>query len=167
MQLFLIRLCAVLMLLSLAIGTLAQSQARSSQEQTSTTPPPQRILSPDDDLLGLASKQGNYAHYYLLPSMSYGKDNLAITNTFSGSNLVRKGGEYPLLYQWKLGFSESMPLLRGKSSASYTFQLSNQIYRSDTLLLSIFGTYVRGLVSPSSGTPFKLESSAPSGTPSP
>jgi hypothetical protein len=83
-----------------------------------------------------------------LPSFNYFKDTLSIGTLFSGSDIAR-GGENPLFYQWKAGFSESVPLLRGKSGSSFTLQLSVQVYRRDSVLITVFGTYVRGLVSPS------------------
>ncbi len=132
---------------ALALGGTAQAQE--------ATPPQRPTLSAEDDLLGLATENGNYAHYYFLPSANYFKDTLSVSTLFSGSNLTRRG-EFPLLYQWKAGLSDSTPLLRGKSSSSFIFQLSEQVYRRSSLLITVYGTYVRVLVTPADRYVFGL-----------
>ncbi|MCX6379804.1 MAG: hypothetical protein NT023_10070 [Armatimonadetes bacterium] len=150
-----IRLITVGVVVTFSGVAQAQTGADSKPMQKEASPPLKPLLSEEDDMLGLATQNGNYAHYYFLPSAHYFKDTLSVSTVFSGSNLTRRG-EFPLLYQWKAGLSDSTPLIRGKSSSSFTFQLSEQVYRRDSLLLTVYGTYVRGLVTPSDRYVFGL-----------
>lgn len=133
--------------LTLLAACLAFAAGGETQARTKADPPQKPVLSVDDDLLGLEAQNGSYRRFYALPSINYFKDAISMSALFSGSDSMR-GGENPLLYHWRAGFAESVPLLRGKSGASFNMQLSGQVYRRDSVLLTLFGTYVRGLVSP-------------------